>query len=167
MRPTIPAVVFLAFALSSPAAAADREGLLVGFTTGFGGSNDCDQCELGIGFAFGVHAGATVAKGLAVVGEGSMLAYAEAPEGAGNFSLVGGAQYFPIPWVFVGAAAGVGTTGGAATDYDTGPIVVAQAGLDFRGRKRFGFDVRGRYERRVDETDGGRALTFLLGFTWY
>ena len=149
------------------AAAADREGLLAGFTLGFGGSNECDECELGIGYSLGVHAGATVAKRVAVLGEASMLAFVEAPDGAGSFSLTANAQYFPIPWVWVGAGAGIGTTGGSATDYDTGPVAVAQAGIDLTGRKRFGFDVRARYERRTDKADGGRALTYLLGFTWY
>ena len=165
-RPPTLALAALTLILCAPATAADRGGFLIGFTFGAGGSNDCDQCELAAGPALGVHTGWTVRPRLAVLGEFSVLAFSEAPEGAGNTNLIGAVQYWPIHWLWVGAGAGISDTGSATTS-DTGPIVVAQAGIDFRGRRRFGLDLRGRYDRRIDEGHEERSVVVSMGFTWY
>ena len=33
--------------------------------------------------------------------------------------------------------------------------------------QHLGVDLRARYERRVDESDGSRSIVVSVGFTWY
>lgn len=162
MKPTPVAALLaaLVLAIAAPAAAGDRKGFLVGGSFGFNGSNDCDHCEFVAGPSLTVYAGATLRPQLAVLGELSADAVSDGHEGAssGYFGAIGAVQYFPIRWLWLGAGAGVA---------DDGPIAVAQAGIDFRSRSRFGIDVRGRYQRRIDEGDGRRTFSVACGFTWY
>lgn len=163
----IATVAGLVFALCAPAAAADRGGFLIGFTLGVNASNGCDDCEFLAGPAFGVHAGWTLAPRLAVLGEFSVLSLSDGSENSlGVTDMIGAVQYWPIHWLWVGAGAGVNDTG-SSTASDVGPIAVAQAGIDFRGRRRFGVDLRGRYERRIDRADSDRSVVVSVGFVWY
>lgn len=159
-QPPAALLAALVLTIAAPAAAGDREGFLVGGSFGFNASNDCDHCELGAGPSLTVYAGATLRPQLAVLGELSMDAISDGHEGAssGYFGAIGAVQYFPIRWLWVGAGAGVA---------DDGPIAAAQAGIDFRSRSRFGIDLRGRYARRIDESDGRRTVAVSVGFTWY
>ena len=155
----------LVLAIAAPAAAGDRGGFLVGGSLGFNGTNACDNCEFAAGPSFTLYAGATLRPRLALLGEFAAHAASDGHEGAGiGFSgVIGAVQYWPIRWLWLGAGGGVG---GGADDGD-GPIAVAQAGIDFRSRSRFGIDLRGRYERRIDAGDGRRIVAVLVGFTWY
>jgi hypothetical protein len=45
--------------------------------------------------------------------------------------------------------------------------VVAQSGIDFRGGRRLGIDLRGRYERRIEDAGADRSIVVSVGFTWY
>jgi hypothetical protein len=164
-EPPIALLAALTLALCAPAATAgDREGLLLGGSFGFNGSNECDHCDLVAGPSYAFYAGWTVRPQLAVLGDLSLHAVSDGGEATyGYWDAVGAFQYWPIRWLWLGAGGGVSTT----TSDDSGPIAVAQAGIDFRSRSRFGIDLRGRYERRVDTSDGRRTVAVSVGFTWY
>lgn len=162
-----PAALLAVFALATcaPAAVAgDREGLLLGGTFGFNAGNSCDHCDLVAGPSLTAYAGWTVVPRLAVLAEGSFHVFSDGGERSSAYpGIIGAVQYFPIRWLWLGGGAGIsGTESG-----DTGPIAVAQAGIDFRGRSQFGIDLRGRYERRIDKSDGRRTVVVSVGFTWY
>ena len=161
--PAILAVLTLAIGVPA-ATAGDREGLLLGGTFGFNVSNSCDNCEFVAGPSLGAYAGWTVAPRLAVLAEGSFHVFSDGgPVSSAYPGIIGAVQYFPIRWLWLGGGAGIsGTESG-----DTGPIAVGQAGIDFRGRSSLGIDLRGRYERRIDKSNGRRSVVVSVGFTWY
>jgi hypothetical protein len=157
-------------AAAAPAAAAEREGFLIGFTFGIGGSRDCRRCELAGGYALGGHAGWTVAPRVVVRAEGLLLGLSTGggEEALAQSSLSAVAQFWPVRWFWAGGGLGVADEAGEL-EGDAGTVWVVQSGIDFRGKKRFGLDVHGRYEQRLEDNGFGRrgSVIVSMGFTWY
>jgi hypothetical protein len=148
------------------ARADEREGLLLGVSVGFGGTQDCSYCELVGGIALGAHVGWTVQPRLTVVAEGMLLGLSDddSDATASLTSLAGMVQVWPLRWLWVGGGLGVQDEEG-----DSGSTWVVASGLDLRSSRRVGIDLRSRYEQRFQAGPFGHRGSFIagVGFTWY
>ena len=148
--------------------AADREGILIGFSIG-GGSLDCGECAGRSATAIDLRLGRSVAKRVAVQASFGGLFREEASFAFSSYSLTGIAQYWVTSRLWAGGGVGFGENSidvGRTSNYSGNSLALAATtGVELWRRGSFALDLRGRYDRLTKfQTDN---VSIAVGFTWY
>lgn len=161
-------LILVGCAIAGTANAADRQGLLLGFSIG-GGRIDCFGCEGRGAAAIDLRIGRSIGQRFAALASVEGMARGGAQGTFGSYSLTGVGQYWISNRVWVGVGMGFGEN-----DLEVGRLTVrsgnsfaanAQAGVELWQRGRFALDLRGRYTKLTKfQTDN---FSIGAGFTWY
>lgn len=173
-------LILVGCAIAGTGYAADRQGLLLGFSIG-GGRIDCLGCEGRGAGAIDLRIGRSIGQRFAALASMEGTVRGDAQGTFGSYSLTGVGQYWISNRVWMGAGMGFGENdlevGLGGVDPEGGGLlrftihsgnsfaVNAQGGVELWQRGRFALDLRSRYTRLTRfQTDN---FSISAGFTWY